>query len=941
MEVKSSDFSDVFVSYRRKDVEFTKQLVEALQADGKEVWIDWEDIPPGSVGFSDDIKRGLEGADAFIAILTPDYLESPYCMDMELKYAVDLKKKLIPVVLKKFDDYEIPADISHINWIYFTPHAGHENTFQESLPKVLQALDTDLDHVRTHKRLLLPALEWDSNERKPSYLLRGNVLTQAEAWLAAATNKTPDPTELHAQFIFESRKATIAQQHQRLMYALAAAVVMALLTVFAAFQWRAAERNRRDALRNAEESRSLALAAGAQLNLNNNNLDLAVALALEGSSIEAPPQDTVLVLDEASHLPGTRFVLDAHEGEARSVAIHPNGTTLLSGGNDGQIFVWDIETREQQGAFAGHEAAVLDIVYSSAGDFVVSADANGMILVWDSASQNEIQRLETEHGAASAIALTPNEDAVLAGYADGTVMRWHIESGTSDWEQQEHADAVNALVINSDGSQAVSGSGDANSGGTIVVWDVESGDVISSAQNNIDDVAIDGVTAAAFTTDEDIILLGLARNGIMLWDIANQAIVKFLEGHTGLVTSIALSPDGLFVISGSADTFARFWSLNADEGREEIWRFEGHTGTVNDLAFSPDGRLAITAAADGTLRVWELFNSALAASFYGHGNIVDDVAFASDETKAVTVSWDGSARVTDLETGLVEATMDSNGGVVTGVKVIPESGLVVSSSSGSDRIVVWNLDTGEVVYSLDAPHTDWVPDIAVTSDGSTLISVSRNDRVLARWNLEDGTLIDNFSLEGFRPLSIDLSASDQLVAIGSFEGIVVIFDLEAGEEIQRWSVGESVRGWEITFTPDDTGVIIGMGNNNAALYDVASGNLIRTYAGHSGTVIALDITRDGRFLVTGAEDSTVRVWNIETGEQLRRITMMDEVASLLVNDAGTQALVGLDNGSYHLVNIPAQTAEELIAFARDNRHVPEFTCYQRLIYHLDNEECTE
>jgi pantoate kinase len=59
MEVKSSDFSDVFVSYRRVDVEFTKKLVEALQADGKQVWIDWEDIPPGSVGFSDDIKRGL------------------------------------------------------------------------------------------------------------------------------------------------------------------------------------------------------------------------------------------------------------------------------------------------------------------------------------------------------------------------------------------------------------------------------------------------------------------------------------------------------------------------------------------------------------------------------------------------------------------------------------------------------------------------------------------------------------------------------------------------------------------------------------------------------------------------------------------------------------------------------------------------------------------
>ena len=65
----ASEFSDVFVSYRRLDVDFVKRLVEDLQKDGKEVWVDWEDIPPGVEGFADEIKRGLEGADTFIAVL--------------------------------------------------------------------------------------------------------------------------------------------------------------------------------------------------------------------------------------------------------------------------------------------------------------------------------------------------------------------------------------------------------------------------------------------------------------------------------------------------------------------------------------------------------------------------------------------------------------------------------------------------------------------------------------------------------------------------------------------------------------------------------------------------------------------------------------------------------------------------------------------------------
>lgn len=197
MSFKLNDSSDVFVSYRRKDVEFAKQFVSELQNLGKQVWIDWEDIPPGSVGFADDIKRGLEGADAFICILSPDYLESTYCVDLELGYAVELNKRIVPMVLKKFDDYPVPESISHINWVYFTPHAGHENTFEESFPKVIQALEVNLEHIRTHRRFLTRALEWDSHERNISFLLNGDEITQSETWLNQAENNDPAPTQLH------------------------------------------------------------------------------------------------------------------------------------------------------------------------------------------------------------------------------------------------------------------------------------------------------------------------------------------------------------------------------------------------------------------------------------------------------------------------------------------------------------------------------------------------------------------------------------------------------------------------------------------------------------------------------------------------------------------------------------------------------------------------
>ena len=94
------EHSDVFLSYRRKDVDFAKKVDQALKATGREVWVDWEDIPPGVEGFSDEIQRGIEGANAKVAILSLNYIESEYCL-MELREALKLKKRVIPIVLGK------------------------------------------------------------------------------------------------------------------------------------------------------------------------------------------------------------------------------------------------------------------------------------------------------------------------------------------------------------------------------------------------------------------------------------------------------------------------------------------------------------------------------------------------------------------------------------------------------------------------------------------------------------------------------------------------------------------------------------------------------------------------------------------------------------------------------------------------------------------------
>ena len=73
-----------------------------MKATEREVWVYWEDIPAGVEGFSDEIQRGLEGTNALVAILSPSYLESEYCL-MELREALKIKKRVITVVLENLN----------------------------------------------------------------------------------------------------------------------------------------------------------------------------------------------------------------------------------------------------------------------------------------------------------------------------------------------------------------------------------------------------------------------------------------------------------------------------------------------------------------------------------------------------------------------------------------------------------------------------------------------------------------------------------------------------------------------------------------------------------------------------------------------------------------------------------------------------------------------
>lgn len=218
--------SDVFVSYSRVDKDFVRQLVIALADRDYNVWVDFEDIPFGT-DWWEEIRSGIESANTILFIISPDSLESEYC-GLEVNYALKNNKRLVPVLYRQPAGQTVPPHISHIQWLDFSDPAH----FDRGVSELVETLQTDLEAVRRHTRLLVRAREWEHNGHSPSLLLRGEPLAEAESLLDGLPL-----TDLQRQYIAASRQADLRRQMlDRFAWAFAGGLLAIAFWAFSTFR---------------------------------------------------------------------------------------------------------------------------------------------------------------------------------------------------------------------------------------------------------------------------------------------------------------------------------------------------------------------------------------------------------------------------------------------------------------------------------------------------------------------------------------------------------------------------------------------------------------------------------------------------------------------------------------------------------------------------------
>ncbi|MDX6698253.1 MAG: hypothetical protein QOE65_1650 [Solirubrobacteraceae bacterium] len=897
--------ADAFISYSRGDKAFVQRLHAALRDRGKEVWVDWEDIP-ASVDWREELRTGIESADALVFVLSPESVHSEVCAQ-ELEQAQAQGKRIVPLLHRDLDGVPVPEALSSRNWIFLRT----EEEFQPGVDRLVETLETDIDAVRVHTRLLVRAGEWDRHGRDRSYLLSGSDLQGAEGWVAAPRDaREPDPTVLQRDYIAASRAAT-ARRQRRILTGVATALVVALVLAVVAFVQRGAAIDQK----HGAQSRGLAAQSVTAL---PSDPELAVLLAERGLEVKRT-READLALRRAIGEDHLRLTARAGRRAVTGAQLSPDGRTLLGAVSDGTARLWDAHTGRTRAVLRGHRGIVRGAVFSDAGRRVVTFGQDGTIDVRDSATRRLLATLRGRRGPLVVASPDPAARHVAAVDASGTLREWTTLDGrlveAIRGPRGAHPDSLSlargvALTADPDGTVRRWDLGARRFAGTlgrvrpgVVTTVAVAPDARTLAAGSEADPAVHlwsaagrprgrvlssaGVLQLAFSHDSRrLVGAGSSAEG-EVWDVPTLATLATLRGHESFLLDARFSRDGNLVGTAADDGTARVWRAS-DGAPVEV--LSGHTGRVGGVVFSRDGRRAVTSSEDGTARVWEtspgrtlrisrvralrdadLFGSRVA--------LAGDTGGAPRAARAVRFSPDG-ARVARGGAGGVAVSAGRGRGAtlalatgrdtVTGVDW-SRDGRRLLAATQEGRTYLWDARSGRrlgvrggapgpVAAARFSPSGRAF--LTAEHDGATHVW---NARTLAQTTVVRGHVNSTGGPAG-AVQGADFSPDGRTVLTWSYDGTARTWDARRGRPLRRL-VARSVVN-QAAFSPDGALIVTANADALARLWDARTGRPLARLRGHVASVTGARFSPDGREVATASADGTAALWDVRSGQRL-------------------------------------------------------------------------
>lgn len=299
---------------------------------------------------------------------------------------------------------------------------------------------------------------------------------------------------------------------------------------------------------------------------------------------------------------------------------------------------------------------------------------------------------------------------------------------------------------------------------------------------------------------------------------ANLSLMTTLSGHSGEVHSLAFSPSGKTLASGSSDKTIKLWQISmAWEIRTLGGWLSKHSDKVEALAFSPNGKMLASGSSDCTIKLWEIRTGKQRCTLTDHSGVVFSLAFSGDS-------------------------------------------LTLASGSGDHQIKLWNPDTGRLKCNLSG-HANWVRYLTFSPDGKTLVSGSCDDTI-KQWDVLTGIEKQTLTGHSFSVFAITISPDGQTIASASQDYTIKLWTLASGKPKYTLK-GHTNTVCAIAFSPDGKILASASWDNTIKLWDAGTGKQLCSLTNDSHRIYAIAFSPNGRTLASGGEDKVIKIWRVK------------------------------------------------------------------------------